>query len=123
MQVRKVVLGGLGWEVAPDGGRPQRLLCAHLGLLVPSGVPLPARPVGCADCLPRGWNWVRLRWCVRCGYVGCCDSSRGMHAYDHHVRSGHPVVLSLASDEDWAWCFVDEVFLVRVGEGRCPAAP
>lgn len=24
-----------------------------------------------------------------------------------------PLVLSLAKDEDWAWCFADEVFLVR----------
>ncbi|MET9602367.1 UBP-type zinc finger domain-containing protein [Streptomyces sp. NPDC006459] len=60
---------------------------------------------------------VRLRRCVTCGYVGCCDSSRGMHAHGHHVLSGHPVALSLASDEDWAWCFTDEVFLVRSGHG------
>lgn len=82
MQVRKVVLGGLGREVAPDGGRPRRLLCAHLGLLVPSAVSLPARPVGRADCPSRGWSRVRLRWCVKCGHVGCCDSSWGMHVYD-----------------------------------------
>lgn len=109
--------GGPGWRVGPDGGRPQGRSCAHLGLLQASEMAPPAPPVGCADCLARGWSWVRLRRCVTCGHVGCCDSSRGLHAHDHHVRSGHPVVLSLAPDEDWAWCFTDEVFLLRSGPG------
>lgn len=104
-----------GWEVAPDGGRPDGATCAHVGLLrTPEVTPDGA----CADCLSRGWPWVRLRWCVTCGKVGCCDSSRGMHAHEHYTRSGHPVVLSLAPDEDWAWCFADEVFLVRRRGGR-----
>lgn len=104
-----------GWEVMPDGGRPNGCTCAHLQLL---GTPGVTQAVGCADCLSRGWRWVRLRLCVTCGYVGCCDSSRGMHAHDHYTRSGHPVVLSLASDEDWAWCFADQVFLTRSRESR-----
>ncbi|MFE6084028.1 UBP-type zinc finger domain-containing protein [Streptomyces virginiae] len=110
---------GLGWRVGPDGGRLQGRTCAHIELLpaCEPPPPAPAPPVGCADCRSRGWSWVRLRRCVTCGHVGCCDSSRGRHAHDHHVRSGHPVVLSLASDEDWAWCFTDEVFLVRSGHG------
>ncbi|MFE7513132.1 UBP-type zinc finger domain-containing protein [Streptomyces sp. NPDC057540] len=102
-----------GWVVAPDGGRPRGRTCAHLDLLAGTGAPLPEGPAVCSACEARGWTWVRLRRCATCGHVGCCDSSRGRHAYDHHVLSGHPVVRSLASDEDWAWCFADEVFLVR----------
>ncbi|MEV5971513.1 UBP-type zinc finger domain-containing protein [Streptomyces sp. NPDC051921] len=101
------------WAVAPDGGRPSGRACAHVGVLVAPGASAPAQPPGCADCLRRGDRWVRLRRCVTCGYVGCCDTSRGRHAYAHHLLSGHPVALSLAPDEDWAWCFIDEVFLVR----------
>ncbi|MET7760021.1 UBP-type zinc finger domain-containing protein [Streptomyces sp. NPDC005389] len=73
----------------------------------------PDRPAGdCAECRASGGSWRRLRWCATCGHVGCCDSSPGRHAYEHHEATGHPVVLSLAADEDWAWCFEDEVFLV-----------
>ncbi|MFD5621341.1 UBP-type zinc finger domain-containing protein [Streptomyces yangpuensis] len=112
-------MGGPGpWQVAPDPGRPYGRACAHLDLLE-NGRAVPAVPaaasVGCSGCLPRGLSWIRLRQCVTCGYVGCCDSSRGRHCYAHHVESGHPVAVSLAPDEDWAWCFHDEVFLVRAG--------
>ncbi|MFE9846736.1 UBP-type zinc finger domain-containing protein [Streptomyces goshikiensis] len=110
------MVGGPGWQVAADGGRPEGRSCAHLALLAPSARSTPAPPAGCPDCLARGWSWVRLRRCVTCGRVGCCDGSRGAHAHDHHVWSGHPLVLSLDPGEDWAWCFPDEVFLVRSGE-------
>ncbi|MET9853144.1 UBP-type zinc finger domain-containing protein [Streptomyces sp. NPDC006450] len=72
----------------------------------------------CAECRERGWTWTRLRWCSTCGHIGCCDSSRGRHAYAHHAQTGHPVVLSMDPDEAWAWCFVDEVFLVHLPEGE-----
>ncbi|MER6779544.1 MULTISPECIES: UBP-type zinc finger domain-containing protein [unclassified Streptomyces] len=98
------------WTVSPDGGRPDGRACSHLSAL-PDAPRTPDE--ACGACRARGWSWVRLRWCAACGHVGCCDSSRGRHAYAHHVRTGHPVVLSLAPDESWAWCFVDEVFLVR----------
>ncbi|WP_435972405.1 UBP-type zinc finger domain-containing protein [Streptomyces sp. Qhu_M48] len=75
---------------------------------------------GCAECRSFGGSWRRLRWCTTCGHVGCCDSSPGRHAYRHHEATGHPVVLSLAADEGWAWCFEDEVFLVL---GPPPEAP
>ncbi|MFE2547569.1 UBP-type zinc finger domain-containing protein [Streptomyces sp. NPDC059355] len=97
--------------MSPDGGRPDGRACSHLAALPDS----PQTPDEvCGSCRAGGSSWVRLRWCTTCGHVGCCDSSRGRHAYAHHVRTGHPVVLSLAPDESWAWCFVDEVFLVRV---------
>lgn len=98
------------WVVAVDGGRPEGRTCAHAkDLPADPGTPLQV----CGQCRTRGWTWTRLRWCSTCGHVGCCDSSRGRHAYDHHARTGHPVVLSLAPDEAWAWCYTDEVFLLR----------
>lgn len=102
---------GSPWTVARDGGRPERSgECPHAAT-APAAPEAPAD--GCAECLLSGGSWRRLRWCATCGHVGCCDSSRGRHAYAHHEQTGHPLVLSLAKDEDWAWCFVDEVFLVR----------
>ncbi|MGW2014469.1 UBP-type zinc finger domain-containing protein [Streptomyces sp. NPDC001927] len=99
------------WAVSADGGRPEGRTCSHLATL-PACPSTPSQ--ACAECQERGWTWSRLRWCTTCGHVGCCDSSRGRHAYAHHAQTGHPLVLSLAPDESWAWCFVDEVFLVRV---------
>ncbi|MEU8522943.1 UBP-type zinc finger domain-containing protein [Streptomyces sp. NPDC048577] len=99
------------WTVATDGGRPRGRTCAHAGT---ASVPTDEVPRTCGACVRRGWSWVRLRWCATCGHVGCCDSSRGAHAYAHHLATGHPVAVSLASDEEWAWCFPDEVFLVRI---------
>ncbi|MFB7152400.1 UBP-type zinc finger domain-containing protein [Streptomyces virginiae] len=110
------------WRVAPDAGRPDGRACAHLDLLEDWRPAPAASPATCPGCLARGLSWVRLRQCVTCGQVGCCDSSTGRHAHGHHVESGHPVAVSLAADEDWAWCFTDEVFLVRAG-GDAPASP
>ncbi|MFB8400616.1 UBP-type zinc finger domain-containing protein [Streptomyces sp. NPDC055912] len=98
------------WTAAHDGGRPERGSACEHAATVPAA---PDRPAdACAECRASGGTWRRLRWCATCGHVGCCDSSPGRHAYAHHESTGHPVVLSLAADEDWAWCFEDEVFLV-----------
>jgi hypothetical protein len=37
---------------------------------------------GCEDCLRTGDTWVRLRECLVCGHVGCCDSS-----LSHRIRN------------------------------------
>ena len=39
----------------------------------------PSAP-GCEECLREGTWWVRLRICLVCGHVGCCDSSPNQHA-------------------------------------------
>lgn len=103
------------WTVAPDGGRPEGRGCVHLGAMSAPSDPLPE---SCEECSALGLGWMRLRWCTTCGHVGCCDSSRGRHAYSHHVATGHPLVLSLAPDEHWAWCYVDELFLIRAPATR-----
>lgn len=82
--------------------------CAHIESLpaevTPSGT-------GCQDCLAAGMEWLHLRLCLTCGRVACCDQSPGKHASAHARESGHPVVQSFEPDEDWRWCYVDEVYL------------
>lgn len=76
-----------------------------------TGVVYPGQRRVCAACLADGTQWVHLRVCMTCGYVGCCDSSPGRHARRHFDEVGHPVVMSWEPGEDWAWCFVDRVNL------------
>jgi hypothetical protein len=66
---------------------------------------------GCEDCLRIGGWWVHLRLCLSCGHVGCCDQSPNRHATAHVQASGHPVIRSFEPDEDWIWCYIDEVYL------------
>lgn len=49
--------------------------------------------------------------CHACGRVGCCDSSPNKHATAHFHESGHPLIRSAETGEDWSWCYVDEVAL------------
>jgi hypothetical protein len=81
--------------------------CQHLDTIefleVPADIP------GCEDCLRMGGRWVHLRMCASCGHIGCCDSSPNRHATAHHRASGHPIVTSAQPDEDWSWCYVDEL--------------
>lgn len=66
---------------------------------------------GCVECLKEGTEWVRLRECMVCGHVGCCDSSVGRHATGHFHQTRHPVMKSVEPGESWGWCYVDEVML------------
>ena len=69
----------------------------------------PANTDGCEECLKMGDTWVHLRRCLRCGHVGCCDSSKNKHASKHFRSSAHPVVQSFEPGEDWKWCFVHQM--------------
>ncbi|MEM8531129.1 MAG: UBP-type zinc finger domain-containing protein [Chloroflexota bacterium] len=66
---------------------------------------------GCEDCLKAGDEWVHLRLCMTCGYVGCCDSSKNKHATKHSHDTTHPVVKSFEPGQDWMWCYVDKTFV------------
>lgn len=66
---------------------------------------------GCEDCLKTGDNWFHLRLCMECGHVGCCDSSKNKHATKHFHATRHPIMTSFEPEEDWGWCFIDEVVL------------
>ncbi|MET8755253.1 UBP-type zinc finger domain-containing protein [Streptomyces sp. NPDC004667] len=102
------------WTTAPDGGRPDGTTCTHLDRdLLPADR---GAERGCAACLALGAPWHRLLRCLTCGEVGCCDSSPGRHAHAHAQSSSHPIAESYGSGEDWAWCYLDHLYLV-------PAAP
>jgi uncharacterized UBP type Zn finger protein len=81
--------------------------CKHLKLL-PHVKP---SADGCEDCLKIGDSWVHLRLCLICGHVGCCDSSKNKHATKHFHSTEHPIIQSYEPDEQWKWCYVDEIFL------------
>jgi uncharacterized UBP type Zn finger protein len=84
--------------------------CTHLDqveLLEPEG-----EVAGCAECLATGMRWVHLRMCQTCGHVGCCDNSPGRHATAHYKQTEHPIIRSVQPDEDWSWCYVDELMFV-----------
>ncbi|MGQ0640822.1 MAG: UBP-type zinc finger domain-containing protein [Gemmatimonadaceae bacterium] len=82
-------------------------LCAHVSQIRD----VAPRTDGCEECLALGWDWVHLRRCLTCGHVGCCDNSRGKHATKHYLRTQHPIIRSLQPGEDWAWCYVDDLFM------------
>jgi hypothetical protein len=71
----------------------------------------PRTPEGCEECLKTGDRWVHLRLCLTCGHVGCCDSSKNRHATKHFHATEHPIIQSFEPNEDWGWCYVDQVIL------------
>jgi hypothetical protein len=100
---------GMFTVVGDAEGHPTEAMCAHLDQ-VTADVP-PSTDQGCEDCLREGTTWVHLRRCLRCGHIGCCDSSPRRHASRHWRTSSHPLVQSVQPGEDWAWCYPDELLL------------
>jgi uncharacterized UBP type Zn finger protein len=90
-------------------GQPTEQTCSHLD---ESHDVEPSSTVGCEDCLREGSRWVHLRQCLVCGHVGCCDSSPRRHATAHFLATEHPLVRSFEPDEEWGWCYADELVLV-----------
>jgi CPA2 family monovalent cation:H+ antiporter-2 len=81
--------------------------CTHLDqtrAVVPSAA-------GCEECLRIGDTWVHLRICMKCGHVGCCDTSKNKHASKHFTQTSHPVMQSFESGENWVWCYVDKLYI------------
>lgn len=70
----------------------------------------PNTPEGCEECLKMGDAWVQLRLCLACGHVGCCDNSKNKHATKHFHKTKHPVIKSFQPEEDWEWCYIDEIY-------------
>ena len=87
-------------------------VCSHLDQIVVRT--LPPSITGCEECLKMGSTWVHLRMCMRCGKIGCCDSSPKRHATAHAHESGHPIIRSAEPGESWSWCYVDEVTFIVV---------
>lgn len=82
--------------------------CTHLDQIRPV---VPSSE-GCQECLDLGDTWVHLRMCMICGEVGCCSSSKNKHADAHYRHTAHPIMRSLEQDEDWFWCYPDELSFV-----------
>jgi uncharacterized UBP type Zn finger protein len=97
--------------------------CVHLERVVVRPYPVRPRTAGCEECLALGDSWVHLRLCMSCGHVGCCDSSPNRHATKHFHASRHPVVKSFEPQEDWAWCYVDEVAIDQIDTFPEESAP
>lgn len=67
----------------------------------------------CAACAAASEDWVHLRMCLVCGYVGCCDSSRLKHMTGHVEQTGHPIARSIERRESWVWCYPHERLVRR----------
>jgi uncharacterized UBP type Zn finger protein len=76
----------------------------------------PGTPNGCEDCLRLGTEWVHLRLCLTCGKVACCNDSPQRHSLRHFLDSNHPMIQSWEPDEDWMWCYPDELFYEPAAE-------
>ena len=114
------------WPDPADGG------CEHAAA---SHTVLPQAP-GCLGCLREGTDWVHLRTCLSCGYVGCCDSSPSRHARVHAEgehpggvgvevggRERHPLVASAEPGEGWAYCYLDDTTVDRPAADRSAVRP
>jgi uncharacterized UBP type Zn finger protein len=88
-----------------DLNAPEREVCSHLDEIQS------VRPNSdvCEECIALGDTWVNLRLCMTCGNVGCCDDSKNQHASKHYHATGHPIIMSFQPNEEWLWCFVDNV--------------
>jgi monovalent cation/hydrogen antiporter len=64
----------------------------------------------CPGCEAKDGEWAKLRMCLSCGSVGCCDSSALQHARAHFDATGHPVMRSIEPGEAWTWCYVDQAY-------------
>ena len=93
--------------------------CTHLDQVedvTPSGT-------GCVECLQTGGRWVHLRLCMTCGHVGCCDNSPGKHATAHFHTTEHPIIRSYEPEENWWWCYVDDLAFDVAGAPAAPSHP
>jgi uncharacterized UBP type Zn finger protein len=86
---------------------PSNQNCRHIDLVEPVA---PTSTV-CNQCVAKGDRWVHLRACLSCGQVGCCDQSKNKHATKHYHEAGHPLIQSIEPDEDWIYCYVDEMMM------------
>ena len=72
---------------------------------------VPPSGKGCVECLATDGWWLHLRRCVRCGHIGCCDSSPSQHATKHAKGDSHPIIRTFEPGEDWFWNYVTEQFI------------
>ena len=63
----------------------------------------------CSTCVDMGSVWVHLRQCLNCGRTSCCDNSPNRHATAHFHETDHPMIRSAEPEEDWRWCYMDDL--------------
>ena len=88
-------------------------LCEHFDTGVEVDPPLDV----CTPCMAIGGTWFHLRQCLNCGLTACCDNSPNRHATAHWHASAHPMMRSGQPDEDWRWCFPDELIFLPSATG------
>lgn len=65
----------------------------------------------CSGCVKERTQWVHLRTCQTCGITLCCDSSPMQHMSHHCKKESHPVVISAETNEQWMYCYIDDIIL------------
>jgi uncharacterized UBP type Zn finger protein len=65
----------------------------------------------CEECIKTGDEWVHLRTCQTCGATLCCDASPNQHMTKHYHASRHPVIISAEPDEQWIFCYADNIIV------------
>lgn len=69
-----------------------------------------AKDYVCEECVKHGGKWVHLRTCQTCGVTLCCDQSPHKHMTRHFHQTQHPVIISSEPEEQWMWCYKDNLF-------------
>ena len=77
--------------------------CEHLKNLTEANFASLRPPIACEECLKEGTRWVSLRECMKCGHVGCCDSSPGKHATKHFHKTAVAYEARDHASESPAW--------------------
>jgi hypothetical protein len=88
-------------------------LCSHFETGFDAPPPLDV----CEECIKLGDEWVHLRQCLNCGQTLCCDNSPNRHMTAHYNATGHPMMQTAQPDEEWRWCYPDELFFIRGDDG------
>jgi len=60
---------------------------------------------------------VHLRQCLVCGKTLCCDDSPMRHTTAHCTAENHQLIRTAEPDEDWAWCYPDELAFIPGASG------
>jgi len=90
--------------------------CEHIDAIIP----VKPSAAGCEECLKTGDTWVHLRLCMSCGHVGCCDQSKNRHSTKHFQSSRHPIIRSHQPDEEWGYCYIDDMFFETLPKSEPP---
>ena len=82
----------------------KKKLCKHFEQIKDSVTP---KTEGCEECQKDGSEWVYLRMCLICGYIGCDRTSPGKHAQKHFIKTKHPIVVEFPTKR-WKWCYIHD---------------